>query len=117
MSGKLRRGMYQARNWQVDIVRQMFINTADDNYVSARVAYFEDRDWDFWWLTLHAIEKYLKAILLLNDRSAKAFGHQLAPLLAAVHSLDARLTPPPFQRPDWLGERRILDGINTDFLA
>lgn len=36
------------------------------NYVGARAAFFERRDYDFWWLTLHAVEKYLKATLLLK---------------------------------------------------
>jgi hypothetical protein len=107
--------MYAAEVWQADIVRQMFVHTADDNYIGARHAYFEHRDRDFWWLTLHASEKYLKAILLLNGRSAKDFGHEIRPLLDAVQSLDGRLVPPPFERPHWLGPRGLFDDVHDDF--
>ncbi len=104
----------QAR--QISIVREMFIDTADDNYISARAAYFEHRDRDFWWLTLHAMEKYLKAILLLNGRNTKRLGHAIKPLLEAVRGVDERLSPPPFERPSWLGPVRIFDDVNSDFI-
>lgn len=104
----------QAR--RISIVREMFIDTADDNYISARAAYFEHRDLDFWWLTLHAMEKYLKAILLLNGRNTKRLGHTIRPLLDAVRGVDERLSPPPFERPAWLGPVRVLDDVNSDFI-
>lgn len=81
------------------VVERMFIATADQNYVGARSSYFDQRDWDFWWLSLHAIEKYLKAILLMNGHSSKDYNHSIPDLLAAVEKLDPRLKPPIFTKP------------------
>lgn len=78
------------------IVRRMFFETADLNYISARAAFFDGRDWDFWWLSLHATEKYLKATLLTNGRSAKGKGHDLTRLITDLKKLDARITEPDF---------------------
>jgi hypothetical protein len=75
----------------------MFLETADQNYISARAAFFDRRDWDFWWLALHATEKYLKAILLMNGGSAIGQGHDLLRLIQDVKALDGRITEPDFQ--------------------
>lgn len=91
--------MHSIEPYKNDIVRRMFIETADLNYVGARAAFFEQRHWDFWWLTLHAVEKYLKSTLLLNGMSAKVGGHNLHRLLEAVYKLDTRLTVPAFHKP------------------
>lgn len=109
--------MPSAEAWQINMIRQMFINTADDNYISARAAYFEERDRDFWWLTMHAMEKYLKAILLMNGRSTQQYAHKLAPLIEAVGRLDKALEPPAFERPTWLGPIRIFDDANANFIS
>lgn len=66
--------------WMNEIARQMFVATADQNYILARTAYFNELDVDFFWLSAHALEKYLKAILLLNGRSAKNYGHNIIDL-------------------------------------
>jgi len=81
------------------IAYEMYFETADANYLGARAAFFEHRYHDFWWLTLHAVEKYLKTILLVNDRPAKKGGHDLSELLSQVLDIDQRLTPPLFVRP------------------
>jgi hypothetical protein len=81
------------------VAYEMFLDTADLNYVGARSAYFEQRDWDFWWLTLHALEKYLKTVLLVNGRSAREGGHEIPRLLGQLSMIDSRLAPPPLVRP------------------
>jgi len=83
-----------------DIVNRMFIDTADLNYLGARNAYFEHRYWDFWWLTLHATEKYLKAVALLNGETANGTTHNITALLKRVETkVDSRLVLPPFTKP------------------
>lgn len=52
------------------IINELFIATADDNYVLAR---WQHLNVDFFWLAVHALEKYLKAVLLLNGKSAKPY--------------------------------------------
>lgn len=100
---------------QLLIIRGMFIDTADMNYVGARTAFFERRDYDFWWLTLHAVEKYLKATLLLNGQTANKPNHNIETLLARVKKLDGRLVPPPFVRPKRAGREAWMDFHNDDF--
>jgi HEPN domain-containing protein len=85
------------------IAYRMFLATADLNYIGARSAHFERRDWDFWWLTLHAVEKYLKTMLLVNGHSSKGGGHDLPKLFKQVGGIDARLVPPALIRPEITG--------------
>ena len=81
------------------IVVRMFRDTADENYISARSAFFDQRDGDFWWLSLHAVEKYLKTILLMNGRKTIKLRHDIVKIMREVKSLDSRLVPPPFAKP------------------
>lgn len=89
----------------------MFRNPADRDYIAARAVWrlrFRDQ---FLWSSLQAFEKYLKAILLYNGRSARwpdpdaptkrargeEYGHSLSRLLAAVRALpDLNVTLPPW---------------------
>ncbi|RYY26129.1 MAG: hypothetical protein EOP62_11670 [Sphingomonadales bacterium] len=77
----------------------MFVATADRNYLLARIAHLHALDTDFWWLSMHALEKYLKAILLLNGHSAKNAGHDLVKLVAVVRALDKKINFGPFADP------------------
>jgi len=52
----------------------MFLATADQNYIIARWAALNDLYLDFFWMGLHAVEKYLKAFLLFNGESAICYG-------------------------------------------
>lgn len=84
----------------------MFVATADRNYVLARTAYFTSSSVDFLWLSLHALEKYFKATLLLNGCSSKGFSHNLTRLHKAVCQIDSRLSfgsliDPGFQEITW----------------
>jgi hypothetical protein len=73
------------------LVQKMFVTTADGNYILARNAFFMALDYDFFWLGAHALEKYLKAVLLMNGRSALSQGHQIVQLFDEVKNMDARL--------------------------
>lgn len=55
-----------------------FRDTADYDYVAARMAHRADLYPQFLWSGLQAIEKYLKCILLLNRIEAKKVRHSLA---------------------------------------
>lgn len=55
-----------------DIVKELFLKTADQTYVVARWCFLNGLYLDFYWNALHALEKYLKAVLLVNGRSAKS---------------------------------------------
>lgn len=98
------------------IAHRMFVATADQNYALARLAYFNQFDLDFFWLSLHAIEKYLKAILLLNRHSAKGYGHNLRGLHSAVKKLYPKLVFGPLVDPK-IKDLRWHDSSVGDFLV
>ncbi len=88
------------------ITKELFIDTADDNYVAARWCYHNGLDVDFFWLAVHSLEKYLKAALLLNGLSSKKlghemrnFGHEIERLYAAVEPLAPELLDAPLRKP------------------
>lgn len=74
------------------IVSELFVNTADCDYVSARWS-FQNGLWNnFFWQGLHAVEKYSKASLLLNQCSSirrvngDRYGHDIVSLLNDINS-------------------------------
>lgn len=85
------------------LAREIFVDTADDNYILARLAYRESLNVDFNWLAVHALEKYYKAALLINGRSGKnftdksgkraAFGHNIVLLHEQLMTFAAELLP------------------------
>lgn len=104
---------------QREIVRELFVNTADDNYITARWCFVERLNVDFFWLAVHALEKYMKAALLLNGLSGKefqdktgrnqAFGHDIETLYEHVESFAADLLPKNLLKPDELETDRWRD--------
>jgi len=41
-----------------DLVLELFVRTADENYITARWCAFNQLNIDFLWLSVHALEKY-----------------------------------------------------------
>ncbi len=104
-----------------NVVTQMFVDTADQNYVIARWAYHRHLFLDFFWNASQALEKYLKASLLLNGQSAKNQGHDLILLFDEVEKYAAEFFPSLLtqpselnQLPDWHNEtpRQFLGRFN-----
>lgn len=56
-----------------------FRETADKDYITARMAYRARLIQPFRWSALHCLEKYVKGILLLNRVDAKNLGHSVLP--------------------------------------
>lgn len=71
-----------------DYAQQSLRYTADEDYISARMSYRVGLIEPFLWSSLHAIEKYLKAILLFNKKSVKNFSHDIVKLANAVKEID-----------------------------
>ncbi len=82
------------------IINELFIATADDNYVLARRCFHQHLNVDFYWLAVHALEKYLKAILLLNGKSTKSYRRDVVKLYASVMPLAPELFPVVLQKPE-----------------
>lgn len=65
-----------------------FRNVADADYISARSSYRLGLIDQFQWSSLQVIEKYLKAILLYNQQSAKDLGHDIEEALKRVENIE-----------------------------
>jgi hypothetical protein len=63
-----------------------FRNTADKDYIHARLAYSANLFPQFQWSALHCLEKYCKCIMLLNRIEAKKVGHEITPALKKISS-------------------------------
>lgn len=118
------------------IVQELFINTADDNYITARWCFVEGLSVDYFWLAVHALEKYMKAALLMNRRSGKSycdnagkyqsFKHDIVILYEHVKSFASGLLPGRLEQPGepaldyWFDEspeeflQRLYDNGNPD---
>ncbi len=88
------------------IVREFFVDTADDNYITARWCFVERLHIDSFWLSVHALEKYMKAILLLNGESSKGYSHDIVALYARIKCLASDLLPSSLKKPDDLDTDR-----------
>ena len=97
---------------QSRVVRSLFIDTADGNYITARWCFVEGLNVDYFWLSVHALEKYMKAALLLNGRSSKAystqngerrlFKHDITALYEQVGEFASDLLPVRLNKPNRL---------------
>lgn len=81
------------------IVKELFIATADDNYINAKWCFHENLNVDFFWLAVHCLEKYLKAVLLLNGQSSKNHRHEMVELFKQVKTFANDLLPTTLIRP------------------
>lgn len=70
-----------------DFARRSFRDVADQDYIAARVSYRAELAEPFLWCSQQALEKYLKAILLFNKRSAKRIRHDLEKALSRVNEI------------------------------
>ncbi len=108
------------------IVRVSFVDTADDNYIASRWCFVEGLKIDYFWLAVHALEKYMKAVLLLNGKSGKiyvneageecTFRHNIMALYGEVNSLASDLLPSTLEQPDQLEIRYWHDEAPETFL-
>ena len=104
-----------------EVVTRLFVNTADQDYILARIAHHGKMCNGFFWAAGQAIEKYLKASLLLNGKSSKGYGHNLVRLFEDVNQYASdlfpeRLTEPlQFEGPFWQEETPLefLERIKT----
>lgn len=67
-----------------DFAIRSFRDTADRDYVNARLAYRARLIQQFQWSSLHCLEKYVKCILLLNRIEARHLRHEVTAGLALV---------------------------------
>ncbi len=85
-------------------------DTADEDYIAARISYKLGLTEPFLWSSLHAIEKYLKAILIFNKKNTKRISHNVVSLLEAVHQIES--LPDNFSLPD---EAKLFIGYINEY--
>ena len=64
-----------------------FRDTADRDYIAARLLHRQQLTEQFLWMSLQAIEKYLKAILLYHDRSTCHLRHDIVSALSEARTI------------------------------
>lgn len=69
--------MRNVRAAKNDFVTRSFRDVADKDYIAARLSHRYGLDLQFLWFSQQALEKYLKAILLYNDKDTKNLGHRI----------------------------------------
>lgn len=99
------------------VVTEMFINTADQNYLIARWAYHRALFIDFFWNSAHALEKYFKASLLLNGKSTIGLSHKLEELFDEVNAYAGTLFPQKLTKPHQFPQTHWHDETPAKFLA
>lgn len=75
---------------KVDLVKSLFLESADDDYITARWAYSHAKQQIFFWHAAQSLEKLMKAVLLLNNESVIEYEHDIPRLWARLCELDVR---------------------------
>lgn len=99
-----------------NLVHELFVRTADENYITARWCAVSRLNTDFLWLAVHALEKYLKAVLLVNGRSAKRYGHDIVRLYEDVRVMAGPLLPDRLTQPTDLDIDHWLERTPQQFI-
>jgi len=108
--------MTRVSSSQASLIDEIFVRTADENYITARWCAINQLNTDFLWLGVHALEKYLKAVLLYNGRSAKGYGHDIVRLYKDVKKIAGKLLPKVLAKPANLKFAYWVDCKPEDFL-
>ena len=72
------------------VIVESFVEPADDDYLAARSLAIGGLHRSYYWSAAQAVEKYLKAFLLLNGVSVRDISHGLNTLLTEAKKCEAR---------------------------
>lgn len=100
-----------------DIIKTLYLHTADETYISARACLKNGLPSDFIWNAIHALEKYMKCALLLNGGRIKDLRHDIERGYRRLKSLAPGLLPSDLPKPDNLGLPYWRDETPEAFLA
>lgn len=92
------------------------MRTADENYITARWCAGNQLNTDFLWLAVHALEKYFKAVLLVNGLTTRGYGHDIVRLHASVRQLAGPLMPERLLQPPCLEIYRWYERTTENFI-
>src|SRR5258706_9409682 len=88
---------------EANIIDELYVRTADENYITARWCSIQRLHTDFSWSGVHALEKYLKAVLLYNGYSVMPYGHDIVALYESIKPFTVGLLPTLLTKPSRLG--------------
>ena len=91
------------RAYYLDFVDRSFRDSADGDYLGARVLHRHRLFAQFLWAAHQAVEKYLKAILLYHLSSARHLGHDLNAAFKRVCSIPDLPVAVPKDVPEFIG--------------
>lgn len=77
-----------AEAYRNSYIKRCFRDTADRDYISARLLCRHHLIEQFLWMALQSIEKYLKAILLFHDKDTRHLGHKIVTGLNEVRKIE-----------------------------
>ncbi len=100
-----------------NVVTQLFVDQADQDYILARMAYHKSLFTGFFWSAGQAMEKYLKASLLLNERTAKLRDHNIIALFDLVKEYAADLLPNQLTKPPQFGDLPWREETPVEFIT
>lgn len=72
----------------LDAARYCFFDMADKDYLAARLCFKHDLIFQYLWMSQQCCEKYLKCILLLNQKPTQSLNHKLDKIYVAVEEID-----------------------------
>jgi len=98
------------------LVKRIYIDTADEDYIVARWLFLNGLHRYFFWSASQALEKYLKAALLLNGRKISTTNHKLISMFLTLKSFAVGLIPVVLDPPSevkWFADNESLWGDRT----
>lgn len=101
---------------QRDLIRELFVRTADETYIVARWSGLTGLQMDFLWLAAHCLEKYIKPVLLENGQSVRSQGHDIARLYSELTIIAEELLPKTLSKPPSLVMDYWPDWSPTEFV-
>ncbi|MEI2636915.1 MAG: HEPN domain-containing protein [Methylotenera sp.] len=80
-----------AERYIVDVIYESYVVTADEDYLMARLLARKGLYRGFFWGAAQAIEKYLKAILLMNGVAINDYQHHINKLFSDACNIDGSI--------------------------
>lgn len=99
-----------------NLVRTIYLDTADENYILARWCSDNRFSIDFLWNATHALEKYIKCVLLINDKRTHKIGHDVSKGYRMLENLAGDLLPSILQKPDGINLANWRDERPSEFI-
>ena len=76
-----------------NLIWDLLVRPADENYMTARFFLLNGIYNEFTWQAAHALEKYIKAALVLNGISIRNYSHNITKSYADLKKLASDLLP------------------------